>query len=408
MAAAAVSFDALPEEALRVIFLALPVDARAQAACVCRSWRAFLEDASLWQVLDLTAGGVAAERVAENLMRGAVARAARQLRELSFDNRPDLNLMVNVIQSDGAELQQVKTDAWLTVTELQAVFAAAPRLQVLGARVDGYCMELLPVLRNDAPYGPLRISELSVNVDVDVNVDDIAEAALGLALAPAVAEHESLRGLMIRDPEVRNAHFAPGLNALVDAAAERRVARLNLDFCTLDAGSVPALVRLLQRGSLTELRVDCPHHFPDDTPEATVLELCTALRHCSMLTHLYLRLDQRNGVHRDAVNELLDAVAELPALADLDLSFSFFQDPVDAGRALGVLLRTDPPSLRCLDLSSCGLGDEALALLLDGLAVNTHLRWLNDFQDHDASHSDEFQRDRLEPALAAWRAARRA
>jgi hypothetical protein len=95
-------------------------------------------------------------------------------------------------------------------------------------------------------------------------------------------------------------------------------------------------------------------------------------------------------------------------LADLDLSFSFFQDPVDAGRALGVLLRTDPPSLRCLDLSSCGLGDEALALLLDGLAVNTHLRWLNDFQDHDASHSDEFQRDRLQPALAAWRAARRA
>jgi hypothetical protein len=125
-----------------------------------------------------------------------------------------------------------------------------------------------------------------------------------------------------------------------------------------------------------------------------------------MLTHLYLRLDLRNGVHRDAVNELLDAVAELPALADLDLSFSFFQDPVDAGRALGVLLRTDPPSLRCLDLSSCGLGDEALALLLDGLAVNTHLRWLNDFED-DASHSEEFQRDRLEPALAAL-AARRA
>ena len=405
MAAAAVSFEALPEEALRVIFLTLPVDVRAQAACVCRSWRAFLADPSLWLQLDLTpAGGVAAARVTENLVRGAVARAARQLRELSFDNRPNLNLMVNVIQSDGAELQQVKTVAWLTVTELQAVFAAAPRLQVLGACVEDWCMELLPVLRNDAPYGPMRVSELEVRFIFDNTDGDVLLPGDVLPLAAAVAAHESLRGLTIQSNY--DEAFAPGLNALVDAAAERRVARLKIDFCTLDAGSVPALVRLLQRGSLTELRVDCPDHFPDDTPEATVLELCTALRHCSMLTHLYLRLDQRNGVHRDAVNELLDAVAELPALADLDLSFSEFQDPVDAGRALGVLLRTDPPSLRRLDLSSCGLGDEALALLLDGLAVNTHLRWLNDFED-DASHSEEFQRDRLEPALAAL-AARRA
>jgi hypothetical protein len=69
-------FDVLPEPALRVIFLALPVDARAQAACVCRAWRAFLADVSLWLQLDLTpSGGVAAERVTENLVRSAVARA---------------------------------------------------------------------------------------------------------------------------------------------------------------------------------------------------------------------------------------------------------------------------------------------------------------------------------------------
>jgi Ran GTPase-activating protein (RanGAP) involved in mRNA processing and transport len=37
---AVVRFDALPEEALRIIMLALPVDARARAACVRRSWRA--------------------------------------------------------------------------------------------------------------------------------------------------------------------------------------------------------------------------------------------------------------------------------------------------------------------------------------------------------------------------------
>jgi hypothetical protein len=45
-----VRFDALPEPVLRILFLALPVDERARAACVCRSWRAFLADVSLWQV----------------------------------------------------------------------------------------------------------------------------------------------------------------------------------------------------------------------------------------------------------------------------------------------------------------------------------------------------------------------
>ena len=72
-------FHALPEPVLRVIMLALPVTTRGRAACVCRSWRAFLADASLWQVLDLSpAGGLAAGRVTENLVRGAVARAAGQ------------------------------------------------------------------------------------------------------------------------------------------------------------------------------------------------------------------------------------------------------------------------------------------------------------------------------------------
>jgi hypothetical protein len=76
---AVVRFDTLPEPVLRVIMLALPVDERARAACVCRSWRAFLADPSLWQVLDLTpAGGLAAARVTENLVRGAVARAGGQ------------------------------------------------------------------------------------------------------------------------------------------------------------------------------------------------------------------------------------------------------------------------------------------------------------------------------------------
>jgi hypothetical protein len=117
---AVVRFDALPEPVLRVIMLALAVDARARAVCVCRSWRAFMADPSPWQVLDLTpAGGVVAERVTENLVRGAVARAAGSLRVLSLD---DGVLLVKVVVSDGAELQQVNTDICLCVAQLNAVF----------------------------------------------------------------------------------------------------------------------------------------------------------------------------------------------------------------------------------------------------------------------------------------------
>ena len=163
---AVVCFDALPEPVLRILFLALPVDARARAACVCRSWRAFLADYSLWQVLDLTpAGGVVAERVTENLVRGAVARAARHLRVFSLDDDAACpvdvgTLLVAVFESDGAELQEVNTNAWLEVAQLRRMLAAAPRLQVLNAKVKGKCAALPPLLRNDPPYGPLRVSRL--------------------------------------------------------------------------------------------------------------------------------------------------------------------------------------------------------------------------------------------------------
>jgi hypothetical protein len=396
---AVVRFDVLPEPVLRVIMLALPVDARARAACVCRSWRAVLADVSLWQVLDLTsAGGVAAARVTENLVRGAVARAGGHLRELSLNRVPALNvaqMLIAVIESDGtgAELEQLNTDARLDVAELTSLFAAAPRLQVLNAQVIDYCRALLPVVRNDPPYGPLRVSELEVNYTIEeVAGEEVAEADV-LALAAAVAAHKSLKGLSIMDFE-----FARGVNALVDAAAERRVSSLTMLDSDTDAESVPALARLLQRGSLTELEISCDSGFPD-AQEASVL--CAALRACPTLTHLSISVNTFNpvgGANRGTVTELLDAAAALPALSELDMSYSTFQDPASAGRALGALLGANLPSVRKLNVCGCVLGDVGLAPLLDGLAANTHLRELDCQNNH---LSVAFKRDRLRPALAA-------
>jgi hypothetical protein len=382
----------LPEEALRVIMLALPVDARARAACVCRSWRAFLADASLWQVLDLTpAGGVAAERLTPNLIRGAVARAAGGLRSLSLEDVPNLNarqMLLDVIESDGAQLQQVSTDRVLTGEQVDVLFAAAPRLQVLNTQLGGFCTDLLPFLRNDQPYGPLRISELLVLVGPNQAPAEV------LALAAAVTSHESLKGLNLS----MNV-FAPWVNTLVDVAAERRMSRLRiLDNCVLDAESVPALARLLQRGSLTRLAVSCDG-FPH-AQEASMPVLCAALRACRTLKHLMLRVSPPDAASRRTISELLDAVSALPALSLLDLSESRLQDRAAAGRALGALLAANLPSLDALRVRDCHLGDEAMAVLLDGLAANEYLCTLDCKYQNDLSAA--FVRDRLAPvALAA-------
>jgi hypothetical protein len=385
-------FDALPEPAVRDIMLALPTDACGRAACVCRWWRDFLSDPSLWQVLDLTpAGGVAARRVTENLVRGAVARAAGQLRVINYNSgylEEDLEqVLIEAIQSGGAQLEQLNTNVCFNVAQLAAVCAAAPRLQVLSADVSDRCPALVPVLRNDPPFGPVRVSELLVwfgetGVDLDADV---------LALAAAVASHESLKSLYVADQR-----FARGSTALVDAAAERQVSSLTFGDCAVEAETIPALARLLQRGSLIELLLSCDILH---APEESMLELCAALRSCRTLTHLDLRLNQPGSVNRRVITALLDAAATLPALARLDLSTSRVEDKVNAGCAFGALLRANLPSLRMLRVSDCHLGDEGMAALLDGLAANTHLRKLGCRFGNDLSET--FNRDRLTPALAA-------
>ena len=313
------------------------------------------------------------------------------MRILSLSRAPGLNtteLLVRLIESDGAELEQVNFDVRLIVQHLREVFAAAPpRLQVLNAQVIGDCTALLPVLRNDPSFGPLRVSTLYIWQEGLAFVTPDAEIADMLALADAVASHESLRSI-----SVQNANSARGVNALVAAAAQRRVSCLKLVQCTLDAESIPALARLLQRGSLTSLQVTC-FGFPH-AQEENVRVLSAALRTSSLLTTLKLYLDPRS------VTELLDVVAAMPALSELNVNGNRLRNRIDratVGRALGALLRANPPSLRFLSANGCDLGDEGLAPLLDGLTDNTHLRTLACRIDNRVS--DAFELDRLAPAL---------
>ena len=381
--------NVLPEEALRVVMLSLPVDARARAACVCRAWRAFLADVSLWQVLDLTpAGGVVAERVTENLVRGAVARAAGRLRSFSFVGQPVWHVdrfFVRLMHSDGAELQEVNAAMWMNRRLLEEVLAAAPRLQVLGTGVSGPCAELLAMARNSPPYGPVRLSRLRLWDTV------AAEAADVLALAASLASHEKLKRM-----DVSDLPFARGLTALLGVAAEQRVSHLTLIRCTLDAECTSALARLLRRGTLTTFKMSHCRGFLRDADCIPIL--CASLRTCRTLTHLQLLFSLPVGAEEHTVTELIDAVGSLPALSELEMDFGEVHDTLACGRALGALLAANLPNLRSLDVEDCLLGDDGTAPLLDGLAANTHLRELKCDED---DLSEEFKRARLNPALVA-------
>jgi hypothetical protein len=323
-------------------------------------------------------------------VRGAVHRAAGQLRILSLNRTPGpLQLLNEALAPNGAALQQVTTDVWLSVADLAAIFAAAPRLHVLNAQVTDDCTPLLPIMRNDPPYGPLRLSQLAVHFPEQ----QVAAAADVRAVAAAVAAHESLKGLSLADAQLT----AGQLNELMDAAAERRLSRLALVRCVLDADSAPALARLLQRGSLTDFTImDCAA-FPA-AQETSMPVLCNALRACRSLTYLRLHLTPPNSATRRTVTELLDAAMVLPALSELDLLGSIVQDTAAFGLALGTLLADNPSRLRILNVFGCRLGDLGMGRLLAGLAANTHLRML---RCEGNRLSAAFKRDRMEPALAA-------
>jgi hypothetical protein len=334
-------FDTLPNEAFHAIMLALPVDARARAACVCSAWRAFLADPEMRQVLDLTpAGGGAAEEQTENLVRDA-----GRLQALFLHHTPGLpTLLLDMVRSHGSELQRLYTN-YLTIEDVLALFAAAPRLLMVSSQwVRSTCTELLPFLRN----GTLRATKLQL---YRIPLDRVADGDW-LALAGAVAAHQGLQELSLLS--VRSVR---GVNALVEAAAERGVSRLRLTRCALDGGSILALASLLQRGSLTTLAIFCDEDFP----RAHMPALWAALRACRTLEHLHLRFAPPRGATSRVFTELLDAVASLPALSELDLHRSRVQDPVAAGHALGALLAANLPSLRILRVSYCNLGDEAMA-----------------------------------------------
>jgi hypothetical protein len=141
------AIDVLPPALLRAIFLALPADQRARAACVCRGWRAFLADPALWLRLDLSEDSGVTCRLDDAALRAAAARAQGRLEVLNIRNEGARYTVSHaalcvVAAANATTLRKLcgvlsyMFDLNDKLAELRELLAAAPALEALGAHVE--------------------------------------------------------------------------------------------------------------------------------------------------------------------------------------------------------------------------------------------------------------------------------
>jgi hypothetical protein len=395
---AAPALAPLPHALVLHILSLLPVDCRLLCAGVCRSWRAALEERSLWLRLDLSASGVSPKREAtDELLHAAAARARGELVALDLRSCRGVtsDALFAVVIANGA-LRELRTrrlmpSAYqdsepLEADELEGLLDALPRLAV--CEVDVECHDLMlahRLLRNEPPFAPLQLHTFEFDgVDADPDEADV------LALAADIASHAHVRWL---DLSYVPLGTAAALDALVEAALARQLTSVTLQLCDLSPVSAPALVRLVGGGALAELDICGGGRQLLDVPAA--LALGDALRANGMLTTLLLWAVDLWRVPA-AATALLGALTGHPSLRSLNISTN---DVVaETGAALGALIAANTSALHELDVSFCDLGDAGLRLLFDALPGNTHLRTLDCRRNR---LSDDFVRDALLPAVRA-------
>jgi hypothetical protein len=387
----------LPFSVVLHIFSLLPVDCRLRCSEVCRGWRAVLLERSLWTQLDLTAEGGGRAREGANrgaldgLLRCAAARAGGGLMSLQVNTHLTHAPLLEVVAANAGSLRELHAHgdepySGLTPDEVEALCGAAPLLRTFATDLYGNNADVQVVrraLRNEAPFGPLRVGHLCADL---YRVD---EAGV-IAFAADVAAHASLSGLEL---EHASLDTPAALDAVVDAALARRLRTVDLCGCGLSPASAPALTRLLACDALTTLA--CWDTLMDVSAARV---LAAALRANSTLTSLSLNdADVFDDTAAAAV--LLGALMAHASLRVLKLhdNHTATADQAAVGALLGALIAANAPALTHLDVSECGLRDDGLRPLFEALPVNTHLRTLtccaNDISDAFA--------DALLPAVRA-------
>jgi len=351
---AAAIFATVSKEALRVIWLALPVQDRARCACVCRAWRSALADPALWACLRplyspfwrrLKADHDAlpeALRDFNAVLRAAAAKAAGRLEVLDFSDlcecgcRPAHSLLLELVTANSGTLRDLgiwdlddlddEQDGLLTLLH------AAPHLQTFHIPSGAYSTDVaftLRMLRNEDAYRPLRLGALLLSVTAQMVVDV-------LALASAVAAHTSLWKLKLHG---LTTHDAAALDALVDAALTRKIREFILEECTVPSAFASSLARLFREGHVESLRLSYMTIEEAAAPffdSAAVAVLVPALLSNKRLKHLTLS-GNRIWANATAATALLSALASHPSLERLSISYDESHTAAaEAGGSCGV------------------------------------------------------------------------
>ena len=394
------TFASLPLALAQRVFLALPVDARGRACCVCRAWRDALADPPLWSRLEMSGVRVGWRRLV-TVLHGAADRARGQLCYLELSQEHvALDRLLPVLTANASSLRELhlysvdaSADYGVTVRE---VVAAAPLLQVLMAE-NVHCTweNASRVLRAEPPFALLQTRDsLHVQFDDQVirfggmeRVGPFAAALADAALQPAV-----LRVCV----QKADTALPAVMGALADAALARRLRELALQRCTPPA-AVP-LARLLSEGSLTSFAFTSRWPFgPPMLDAAGAALVAAALRVNTTVT--VLKLSDAH-LYRDmrAAGPLLGALVGHRSLRELWITGEWpdVDDRGAYGAALAALIAADSPALQVLVCE--GLEDVGVAPIVEALPLNRHLHELSVGLNFI---SEAFARERLLPAVRA-------
>jgi hypothetical protein len=356
--------------------------------------------------------------VTPTLLRAVAARAAGHMQALMLSDLakdPDEDALLDVVQANGAALRVLDISlpdereatcypVFYPLAQVERVLRTAPQLQMyrsalylLRSHMTSPTREAVRILRNEAPFGPLRVRSLFLmNTPVGgVQQGERVDDADMLALFAAMSEHALMTSLVLMDVALDTPAV---LDALIDAALAQRFSMLSvMHQCSLSPASIPAFVRLLGGGALTRLLIAGGRRLLLDAPAA--LLLADALRANTTLRMLKLR-SVRLWADAEAGVALMTALTAHPSIQTLALLDNTVHADAAAavGAALGALVAANAPTLCKLDVAHSSLGDAGLAPLIDALQRNTHLRTLC---CGDNGMSAAFARDTFLPAIRA-------
>jgi hypothetical protein len=371
--------------ALPLLLDHLPAESRLACAAVCRAWRAALADPALWLRLTLQP---AARLPTSGVLAAASARAAGRLEFL------DASAVADTVSED-ALLAALRANPALHTLRLGRAFArfikgeqspegracsrdlgcdrqaariaaAAPGLRCVDVG-DIRCEATCALLSTHPLAGKLRVRRLTL-----VCSGGASDAQLAAALRAAAAMQPE--ALQLDEAQLK----ATAMEALADvAAACGSLASITLWTCTLHDAAAPALQRLLSAPALRRLAF-CEKRLTSVVARA----LAAGLRASGSLAALTLD-NVALWADADVAAPLLSAAAGHVSLRALSVCENappkHGRNAVTARAAaamLAGLLSAPVSALTDLDIGSCRLKDDGMAVLIDALPSAKALRHL--------------------------------